>query len=62
MGCSVARLVFIDHERTDLSMPLQKSHNRDLASAAGSLRLALARVHVPRLAADVRLINFNFAG
>lgn len=41
----------------------EHSHYRDLAAStcAGDDSRALGRVHVPRLAADVSFINFNFA-
>lgn len=52
----------IDHEGTNFSIPLQKSHNNRLARSTATLCVPLAGVHVSSLAADERLVNFNFAG
>src|SRR5687767_5474024 len=60
-----------DYHRSDLTVALQQAHHSDLASSliASSARsskcsYALRQsgtVHIPRLAADVSFVNFNFA-
>src|SRR6266496_2005717 len=53
---------FDNHSSDFAAMSLQQTHHGNLASVPRTKILALAHVHVPRLAADVGFVNLNFAG
>src|SRR2546422_7712918 len=62
-GLQSAFLAIADHGHLHLSAPLDKAYNGSLAltTPSGDAALSLRDVHVPGLAADEGLINFDLA-